>query len=114
MPLWNLIKNTIIEAIDTVLEGLEPYEYATLPTKTSIRLLSFERDHSSLFYNDEENRPCRILMCPESPWGRHSTMQVQSRSQDTTAHSFVLYRRSRPQAGAYGLSRKEVVISTAD
>jgi hypothetical protein len=33
-----------IEAINTVLEGLEPYEYATLPTKTSIRLLSFERD----------------------------------------------------------------------
>jgi hypothetical protein len=44
MSLWNLIKNTIIEAIDTVLEGLEPYEYATLLTKTSICLLSFERD----------------------------------------------------------------------
>jgi hypothetical protein len=44
MSLWNLIKNTIIEAIDTILEGLEPYEYVTLPTKTSIRLLSFERD----------------------------------------------------------------------
>jgi hypothetical protein len=39
MSLWNLIKNTVIEAIDTVLEGLEPYEYATLPTKASIRLL---------------------------------------------------------------------------
>jgi hypothetical protein len=44
MSLWTLIKNTIIEAIDTVLEGLEPYEYATLLTKTSIHLLSFERD----------------------------------------------------------------------
>lgn len=42
MPLWNLIKNTIIEAITTVLEGLEPYEYATLSTKTSVCLLSFE------------------------------------------------------------------------
>jgi hypothetical protein len=44
MSLWDLIQNTIREAIDTVLEGLEPYEYATLPTKTSARLLSFKRN----------------------------------------------------------------------
>ncbi len=44
MSLWNLIKNTIIEVIDMILEGLEPYKYMTLLTKTLIHLLSFERD----------------------------------------------------------------------
>jgi hypothetical protein len=35
--------------IDTVLEGLELCKYATLPTKTSIRLLSFERDEEQRY-----------------------------------------------------------------
>jgi hypothetical protein len=44
MPFWNLVKNNIIEAIDKAVSGLEPHRYGVLPTKRSIRLLSFEED----------------------------------------------------------------------
>ncbi|KAH8731674.1 hypothetical protein GQ44DRAFT_822547 [Phaeosphaeriaceae sp. PMI808] len=44
MSFWNFVKTSITEVIDKAATGLELYEYGNLPTKRSIRLLSFAED----------------------------------------------------------------------